>query len=115
MKLEDLFEFSDPSGKYTSKTKSGDKKPPTDTNAENETMDETPPPGELGEFISSAQAAKILGVSMSRVRQFVGDGRLKSYGPEKGRRDHIFKIGEVKAMAKKERKITGRPSEGKGT
>lgn len=78
---------------------------------ENDTMDKTPPPGEIGEYISSAQAAKILGVTMSRIRQFVMDGRLKSHGPKKGRRDHLFDIGEVKKFAKEDREITGRPAE----
>ena len=92
MKLEQLFEFV---GKD-----------------ENSDIDKAPPPGKLGEFCTTAQAAKILGVSMGRVRQFIMDGRLKSYKPEKGRRDNMLKIAEVKSFASKEREITGRPKEG---
>lgn len=79
---------------------------------ENADLDKAPAPGKLGEFCTTAQAAKILGVSMSRVRQFIMEKRLKSYSPEKGRRDNMLKISEVKAFARKEREITGRPKEG---
>lgn len=108
MKLEDLFELADTQGTYITKPK-GSGGPPN--RSENDNMEDTPPPGKLGEYVTSAQAAKIMGVTMSRIRQFVMDGRLKSYGPEKGRRDHLFKIGDVKKMAKEDRKITGRPPE----
>lgn len=71
----------------------------------------TPSPGTTGQFITTAQAARILKVNMSRVRQLIADGRLKSHKPEKGRRDHLLKMSEVRALAKKERKRTGRPPE----
>ncbi len=80
---------------------------------ENKDLYKAPAPGKLGDYITSAQAAKILGVTMSRIRQFVMDGRLKSYQPEKGRRDHMFKVSEIRAFDKKEREITGRPPEKK--
>lgn len=83
------------------------------SHSENDDMGKTPPPGKLGDYITSAQAARELGVTMSRIRQFVMDGRLKSYKPEKGRRDHIFKLSDIKQFAKEEREITGRPPEGK--
>lgn len=77
---------------------------------ENDNLAETPPPGKTGNLITSAQAAVILGVSQSRVRQYVGDGRLKPQAsPVKGQRDHFFKRADVEALAKTERKITGRP------
>lgn len=79
--------------------------------SENDDMGKTPPPGKIGDFVSSAQAAKILKVTMSRVRQFVMDGRLKSYGPTKGQRDHLFKLSDIKQFAKKDREITGRPED----
>lgn len=82
---------------------------------ENEDVSKAPPPGKLGEFITAKQAAKILKVSPSRVRQFIQDGRLKSYGPEVGRRDNMLKLSAVNKLADKERPITGRPDEGKGT
>jgi excisionase family DNA binding protein len=70
-----------------------------------------PAPGNNGPYITTAQAAKILGVNMSRVRQMIGDGLLKSHSPKKGQRDHLLKTSEVRALAKKERKKTGRPPE----
>lgn len=79
---------------------------------ENSDMNKTPAPGKLGQFISTAQAAKILKVTMSRVRQFIMDGRLKTYSPEKGRRDNMLKLAEVRAFSDKDREITGRPPEG---
>lgn len=82
---------------------------------ENKDVGRAPPPGKLGEFITVKQAAKIIGVSPSRVRQFIQDGRLKSYGPEIGRRDNMLKLSAVEKLADKERPITGRPDEGKGT
>ncbi len=81
------------------------------SHSENDDMGKTPAPGKLGDLISSAQAAKILGVTMSRIRQFVMDGRLKSYQPEKGRRDHMFKLADIRSFSKKDREITGRPTE----
>lgn len=81
--------------------------------SENDDMGKTPAPGKLGDYVTSAQAARELGVTMSRIRQFVMDGRLKSYQPEKGRRDHMFKLSDIKQFAKEDREITGRPSEGK--
>lgn len=85
------------------------------SHSENDDMGKTPAPGKLGDLISSAQAAKILGVTMSRIRQFVMDGRLKSYHPEKGRRDHMFKLADIRAFSKKDREITGRPPEKDGS
>lgn len=65
--------------------------------------------GKLGDLITSAQAAKILGVEMSRIRQLVGDGKLKSYGPEAGRRDHMFKRSDIQSLKSKEKDKGGRP------
>lgn len=77
-------------------------------------LDSAPAPGNLGQFITSAQAAVILDVDQSRIRQFVADGRLTSHKPVKGQRDHMFKQADVHALKEKERPITGRPDEGKG-
>jgi excisionase family DNA binding protein len=82
---------------------------------ENDDVSKAPAPGKLGEFITTKQAAKILKVSPSRVRQFIQDGRLKTYSPEVGRRDNMLKLSAVQKLADKERPITGRPDEGKGT
>ncbi len=81
---------------------------------ENKDVSKAPAPGKLGEFITTKQAAKILKVSPSRVRQFIQDGRLKTYAPEVGRRDNMLKLSAVQSLADKERPITGRPDEGKG-
>ena len=74
-----------------------------------EIVDESAGQGDLGQWITSSQAARIIGVNQSRIRHFVADGRLISHKPEKGRRDHMFKRADVEAFAKKEREITGRP------
>lgn len=76
---------------------------------EGDTVQKAKPPGELGEYITSAQAAKILDVEMSRIRQLVANGDLKSHTPEEGRRDHIFKLSEVRALKGKEKDKGGRP------
>lgn len=76
---------------------------------EADTVRKAPPPGDLGQFITSAQAAKILKVEMSRIRQLVGEGKLKSYQPTEGRRDHMFKESEVRSLAEKEKDKGGRP------
>lgn len=73
------------------------------------TVLKAPPPGELGQFVTSAQAAKILNVEMSRIRQLVAEGKLKSYKPTEGRRDHMFKESEVRSLAEKEKDKGGRP------
>lgn len=80
---------------------------------ENKDVQKAPAPGELGELITVKQAAKIIGVSPSRVRQFIQDGRLSSKGPEVGQRDNLLNLQSVKKFAAKERERTGRPSESK--
>ena len=76
---------------------------------EADTVRKAPPPGDLGQFITSAQAARILKVEMSRIRQLVADGKLKSYQPTEGRRDHMFKESEVRALAQRAKDKGGRP------
>lgn len=78
---------------------------------ESETVRKAPPPGKIGNLITSAQAAKILGVEMSRIRQLVASGDLKSHQPEEGRRDHFFKKAEVEAFKSKEKDKGGRPKD----
>ena len=77
--------------------------------SKNENKGTPPPPGKLGPYITTAQAAVILGVTASRVRQFIMEKRLKTYAPEKGRRDNMLKTDEVRAFKNKSREITGRP------
>lgn len=79
-----------------------------DANRENKTLNRTPPPGDAGELISSAQAARILGVSQSRIRQIIGAGELNSVPPTKGQRDHLLKLSDVKSY-KNKMKDAGRP------
>lgn len=76
---------------------------------EDETVRKSPPPGKTGDLITTAQAAKILGVEMSRIRQLVGEGKLKSHQPEEGRRDHFLKKAEVESYKNKEKDEGGRP------
>lgn len=79
-------------------------------NAENKTLDKAPPPGDTGDLISTAQAAKILGVSQSRVRQLIMDGKLKAHNPVKGRRDNFLKVSDVRSYKKSGNHEPGRPA-----
>lgn len=74
---------------------------------ENRNLNTAPSSPEDGQM-STAQAAKFLGVTMGRIRQLIRDGKLSSDEPEKGRRDHKIKAKDVKDF-KKNRK-PGRPS-----
>jgi excisionase family DNA binding protein len=67
---------------------------------------------DMSQWVSTEQAAKIIGVSTGRIRQFVQDGRLTSHQPTDS--DHYFKRADVEALAKKPRERTGRPPEGEG-
>lgn len=71
-------------------------------NQENQTLRQTPPSGDSGQFITTSQAARILGVTASRVRQFIMDGKLSvAASPSKGRRDTLLKLAAVRAFRKK--------------
>jgi excisionase family DNA binding protein len=71
--------------------------------------------GDLGQYITTKQAAAILGVDQSRVRQFIQEKRLKAHHPVPGRRDNFLLRADVEAFDKEPRERTGRPDEGKGT
>jgi excisionase family DNA binding protein len=58
-------------------------------------------------FITTAEAAEILGVSPSRVRQFILEGRLKS---QKIGRDQLLIKKDVDIFAAEPRYRTGRPT-----
>jgi site-specific DNA-methyltransferase (adenine-specific) len=58
-------------------------------------------------FITTAEAAEILGVSPSRVRQLILEGRLKS---QKIGRDQILTRKDVDIFAAEPRNRTGRPT-----
>jgi excisionase family DNA binding protein len=74
---------------------------------ENKDISKAPPPD--SEWITTAQAAKMLGVTMSRIRQMIMDGQISSKSPIKGRRDNLVSRKTITALSKKERKPTGRP------
>lgn len=84
---------------------------------ESETEKHTPEkaPAPDGELITGAQAAKILKVSMARIRQYKSDGTLKAAkDPEPGSRDSFYKLTDVEALKSKqtdggELPRTGRP------
>ena len=59
--------------------------------------------------ISTAEAAEILGVTPSRVRQLIIEGRL---GATKIGRDQLLDKEEVENFALKPRMRTGRPKSG---
>jgi hypothetical protein len=87
-----------------------------DALVESKTEDETPDkaPAPKGEEITGAQAAHILGVNMSRIRQYKADGTLKATRePEPGSRDSYYKRTDVEALKAKQKDgqlpITGRP------
>lgn len=78
---------------------------------ERQTVKDAPPAGDTNtDLLTSAQAAKYLKVSMSRIRQLIGDGRLKSHQPTDGRRDHLIKKADLDEFNANERKENGRPS-----
>lgn len=97
MKLKDLFE------EY--------QEPVLESENEDETPDKAPPSGgKMGELITTAQAARELGVSMGRIRQMIADKELQDYaGPEPGRRDHLLKLADVQAKKAKPKDKGGRP------
>ena len=57
-------------------------------------------------LITTSDAANLLGVSSSRVRQFILEERLNSV---KIGRDQLLKQSDVEAFASKPRPRTGRP------
>jgi hypothetical protein len=79
-------------------------------NKENETFKKAPPPGDVGDQETTAQAAKELGVTPSRVRQMKMEKKFKTVkGPVEGRRDNLIRTSEVKSK-KENRRGPGRPS-----
>lgn len=71
-----------------------------------------PPPVKGGGTISTAQAASILGVTVSRVRQLIGQGKLKpTVKPRKGDRDHELLKKDVDDLAVRMDKKSGKSQE----
>ena len=73
------------------------------------------PSTDVDGYYTTVQAAKVLGVSSRRVRQYIEDGELESKSPKIGRRDHLVKKSAVSKIKGSPPKRTGRPDEGKGT
>jgi hypothetical protein len=68
-------------------------------------------PEPIGDTASTKWAAKELGVTVSRVRQMIGDGTLKAkISPRPGDRDHEILKKDVQAL-KKNMPEKGRPSD----
>lgn len=57
-------------------------------------------------YLTTGQAAVYLGVSPSRIRQLILEGRLKS---QKLGRDHIISESDISYFAKHGKKKRGRP------
>lgn len=74
---------------------------------ENRDINKAPPPSD--EWITTAQAAKILDVTMSRVRQMIMAGDITAKPPLKGRRDNLVSRKTIVSLSKQDRKPTGRP------
>lgn len=76
---------------------------------ESETEKDTPEkaPAPKSEEITGAQAAKLLGVSMARIRQYKADKKLTpSRNPEPGSRDNWYKLTDVERL-KSEQGVDG--------
>ena len=61
----------------------------------------------MSKLFTTDEAAKYLGVTPARVRQFIMEDRLKS---EKYGRDHLIQELELKSFAQHGRKKRGRPA-----
>jgi site-specific DNA-methyltransferase (cytosine-N4-specific) len=64
----------------------------------------------MSKYFTTAEAAKYLGVTASRVRQFIVGERLES---EKHGRDHLIRETELERFARSGKKKPGRPKKGK--
>lgn len=60
----------------------------------------------MGKYFTTEDAGKYLGVTPSRIRQFIIENRIKS---EKIGRDHLIKESELEDFVKKGKKKRGRP------
>ena len=60
----------------------------------------------MSKYLTTEEAANYLGVTPSRIRQFIAEDRLVS---EKYGRDHMIKESILKEFAKNGKKKRGRP------
>lgn len=60
----------------------------------------------MGKYFTTEEAAQYLGVTSSRIRQFIIGERLESY---KHGRDHLIDEAELERFAKTGKKKRGRP------
>ncbi len=60
----------------------------------------------MGKYFTTEEAAQYLGVTSSRIRQFIIGERLESY---KHGRDHLIDEVELERFAKNGKKKRGRP------
>ena len=60
----------------------------------------------MSKYFTTEDAAKYLGVTPSRIRQFIAEDRL---GSEKYGRDHMIKESDLANFAKHGKKKRGRP------
>ena len=80
----------------------------TERKSELETEDRTKNSGAgMDQWVTTKEAARIMKLSVGRIRQYVQDGRL--IPREKTDSDHYFKRADVEALAKEPRERTGRP------
>ena len=60
----------------------------------------------MTEFITTSEAAEVLGVTTARIRQYIKEERLRS---QKHGRDHLLIKKEVEKFSKSGRPKRGRP------
>lgn len=61
----------------------------------------------MNKYLTTEQAASVLGVTPSRIRQYIAEQRLPS---EKYGRDHMISERDVEYFARNGKKKRGRPS-----
>jgi hypothetical protein len=79
-------------------------------NEENQTLKDTPPQSDDNAGLTTAQVAKKLGVTQSRVRQLKMEDRVEgAKDPVKGRKETRIPVKTANRLAREKRKRTGRP------
>lgn len=79
-----------------------------------DTSKKPPVPGSLGDLYTTKQAAEMIGVEPSRIRQLKMEGRIKPVeGPVPGHQESLYSAKEVerakKALQKSKKEDMGRP------